>query len=49
MNPKIERFFGLVNDGYTAPIVSLFNERKIEASGGMWLATPWLLIITPQK
>jgi hypothetical protein len=34
---------------FTAPILGLFNERKIEASRDVWVATPWLLIITPQK
>ena len=33
----------------TAPDFGIFDERKIEAFGGVWLATPWLLIITPQK
>ena len=33
----------------TALILGLFDERKIEASRDVWIATPWLLIITPQK
>ena len=33
----------------TAPILGLFDELKIEASRDVWIATPWLLIITPQK
>jgi hypothetical protein len=33
----------------TARIFGLFDERKIEAFGGVWLATSRLLYITPQK
>ena len=29
--------------------LAFFDERKIEAFGGVWLATPWLLNITLQK